>query len=58
MPWVIWIEHPVETEHHIIRIECPAWLEIGRRLELHAGTQIEDIAQSIVADFPTLGERG
>src|SRR5260363_350716 len=58
MPRMIWIKHPVEAERHIIRVQCPAWFEIGCRLELHARTQIKSITESVVADFPTSGERG
>ena len=53
---VVLVEHALEGEQHVIRVEVAARREVFGGVEFHLWTQVKGVAQAVFADIPLLGE--
>ena len=52
------VEHPLESEDDVIRVEFARRLEVRRGLELHAVAQMERVGQAVRRDIPLFARPG
>ena len=55
---VVFIEHALEGEQHVIGVEVAARCEVVGGVEFHLGAQVKGVAQAVFADVPLLGQTG